>query len=43
MNIDGFRARHPDLEKFLAKNFDKITDILDGIIPKLRALLSDYI
>lgn len=43
LNIDGFRARHPDLEKFLAKNFDKITDILDGIIPKLRALLSDYI
>lgn len=38
-----FRARHPELALFLAKNYEDITKILDGIKPKLRTLLLNYI
>lgn len=38
-----FRARHPKMALFLAKNYEDITKILDGIKPKLRSLLLNYI
>lgn len=38
-----FRARHPKMPLFLAKNYEDITKILDGIKPKLRSLLLNYI